>query len=77
MKTKMHDHIVSLMRKAYDAGYGHGYRNGAFDEGNGEPFDDKAGESFDIWMDEAEGVPFGGPPRFQPIVVRLLSLIHI
>ena len=56
-ETKLQRHITALMRKAYNAGYGHGYRNGAFDEGNGEPFDDEGGESFDIWMDEAEGVP--------------------
>ena len=83
MKTKMHDHIVSLMRKAYAAGYacghdiGHdiGHDLGRFGEPAG-PLGAEAAESFDIWMDEAECVPRIGPPRFQPIVVLLPLHIH-
>jgi hypothetical protein len=49
--------IVPTPREAYEAGYGHGYRNAAFDIGGDdafehEDFDDSAGDSFDIWLSE-------------------------
>lgn len=65
-ETKLQRHITALMRKAYNAGYGHGYRNGHHDSEEGEPFDDEGGESFDIWLDEAEGVPFADADPLPP-----------
>jgi len=44
-------------REAYEAGYGHGYRNGAFDIGGDivfdrEDYDPEPRDSFDIWLSE-------------------------
>lgn len=44
------------IEEAYSAGYGHGYRNGHHDgyhqTYDGETFDDKPGDSFELWMNE-------------------------
>ena len=46
-----------LLRDAYNAGYGHGYRNAAYDHEYGEAIsDDGAGESFDLWLNEVPEV---------------------
>jgi hypothetical protein len=77
MKTKMHDHIVALMRKAFNAGYREGYDTGNLD-GSLELKSGNAilGGEFDEWMATADGVPRIGPPRFQPIVVVMALRIQ-
>ena len=66
-----------LLRDAYNAGYGHGYRNAAYDHEYGEAISDDAGESFELWLDEAPevGRALGELERSEGALSRLIDAL--